>query len=224
MFVDGQQDAWLMPLGPLWISPRPALELIHYRAAAGAVERTSIPFANSNVWAWMGPHPDGRRGVVLRGVTGGPFEFNFFDPTQPYASSLQQVATIASAYSPIVSRTGNRVYFTSGGPNNSSNGGDRLMSLSLTGTPTLKDHGLIRDQNGRRPMRLGGIAADGRGHVYVVGDWYTISGDLPSLRNGNPVPSASTPTTLRFAVINIDDESGSVPTVPSAPSNLRKAP
>jgi hypothetical protein len=58
------------------------------------------------------------------------------------------------------------------------------MSVSLdaaTGYP-ITDHGLIVDQDGRKVWRMPGMAADGHGHVYAIGDWWTIPGDLGTLR------------------------------------------
>ena len=58
------------------------------------------------------------------------------------------------------------------------------MSVSLdaaTGYP-ITDHGLMVDQDGRKVWRMPGMTTDGQGHVYTIGDWWTIPGDLGTLR------------------------------------------
>jgi hypothetical protein len=59
-----------------------------------------------------------------------------------------------------------------------------LLSVSLdaaSGYPIV-DHGLMVDQDGRTAVRTPGMMTDGQGHVYMIGDWWTIPGDLGTLR------------------------------------------
>jgi hypothetical protein len=59
-----------------------------------------------------------------------------------------------------------------------------LLSVSLdsaSGYP-ITDHGLIKDQNGRVVWRVPGMMTDGKNQVFMIGDWWTIPGDVGTLR------------------------------------------
>lgn len=51
-----------------------------------------------------------------------------------------------------------------------------LRSLTLDG-PSMIDHGLIVDQDGRKPMRIDSLAADGNGRIFMIGDWQLLPGE-----------------------------------------------
>jgi len=94
-----------------------------------------------------------------------------------------------------------------------------LLSVSLddaTGN-AITDHGLIVDQDGRKAWRLPGMMADGRGHVYTIGDWWTIAGDLGTLRydwNRGNETYKQLPRGEFFAVANV-----SIPAPPQPPGS-----
>jgi hypothetical protein len=52
---------------------------------------------------------------------------------------------------------------------------------SARGYP-ITDHGLLKDQNGRTVWRVPGMMSDGKNKVFMIGDWWTIPGDLGTLR------------------------------------------
>ena len=55
-----------------------------------------------------------------------------------------------------------------------------LRSVRLD-TCSVKDHGLIVDQDGRKPLRVDSVATDGNGVVFIVGDWQLLPGEKGSL-------------------------------------------
>jgi hypothetical protein len=82
---------------------------------------------------------------------------------------------------------GTRVYYIqrANREDRQQNQGDdlHLMSVSIDITDLrITDHGLIVDQNGRRPWRIQSLSADEQGHVYMVGDWYLLPGEKGLLR------------------------------------------
>ena len=62
------------------------------------------------------------------------------------------------------------------------------------------------DQDDRKVWRMPGMMADGQGHVYAIGDWWTIPGDLGTLRydwNGGNEIYEQLPRGQFFAVANV---------------------
>jgi hypothetical protein len=73
---------------------------------------------------------------------------------------------------------GSKVFFVQQGK-----GGLHLKSIDISvKNPLLTDYGLIVDQDGRQPLRLPSLAADGKGCVYMVGDWRINQGEKGTLR------------------------------------------
>jgi hypothetical protein len=133
--------------------------------------------------AWMQPL-DGDRAVLTMYPTGGMLYS--FDSTKPLATAFTPIRHIGFSYLGMAVG-GNRVFYYQREKRGKGNQGFRdfhLLSVSLdaaSGYP-ITDHGLMVDQDGRTAWRTPGMAADGRGHVYMVGDWWTIPGDLGTLR------------------------------------------
>jgi hypothetical protein len=59
-----------------------------------------------------------------------------------------------------------------------------LLSVSLNPADgyAIVDHGLLTDDKGRKLWRAPGMATDGNSRVFLIGDWYTVAGDLGSCR------------------------------------------
>ena len=146
-----------------------------------------------------------------------------FDSTKPMASAFQHIRTSASPASASLS-TEIACSITSEpiAPSGMQDAGDfHLLSVSLdeaAGYP-ITDHGLMVDQDGRKVWRMPGMATDGQGHVYTIGDWWTIPGDLGTLRydwkRGNEIYE-QLPRGQFFAVANVTIPASS-PTGHSAP-------
>jgi hypothetical protein len=56
----------------------------------------------------------------------------------------------------------------------------RSINLDPRSGYALRDHGLVTDQDGRRPYRLPAMSSDGQ-RVYLTGDWFTLAGEPGSL-------------------------------------------
>ena len=134
--------------------------------------------------AWMQPL-DGDRALMTMSPWGGMLYS--FDSTKPMAEAFTPLVHIGPNYLGGIALAGNRVYYyqrKNRGFGNQEFRDFHLLSVSLdaaAGYP-ITDHGLLVDQDGRTVWRVPGMMADGRGHVYMIGDWWTIPGDLGSLR------------------------------------------
>lgn len=134
--------------------------------------------------AWMQPL-DGDRALFTMWPNGGMlYEF---DSTRPLASAFTPIQHIGFNYLGGLAIGGDRVFYYQRANRAFGNQEFRdfhLLSVSLDAATghAITDHGLIVDQDGRTPWRLPGMMADGRGHVYAIGDWWTIAGDLGTLR------------------------------------------
>lgn len=134
--------------------------------------------------AWMQPL-DGDRALLTMFPNGGMlYEF---DSTRPMASAFTPIQHIGFNYLGGLAIGGDRVFYYQRANRAFGNQEFRdfhLLSVSLDAATghAIIDHGLIVDQDGRTPWRLPGMMADGRGHVYAIGDWWTIAGDLGTLR------------------------------------------
>jgi hypothetical protein len=133
---------------------------------------------------WMQPL-DGDRALLTMWTNGGTlYEF---DSTRPMASAFTPIRHIGYNYLGGLAIGGNRVFYyqrANRAFGNQEFQDFHLLSVSLDAATghAITDHGLIVDQDGRKAWRLPGMAADGQGHVYAIGDWWTIPGDLGSLR------------------------------------------
>ncbi len=133
---------------------------------------------------WMQPLDDDRALLTMSEHGGMLYEFN---STRPMASAFKPIKHIGFNYLGGLAIGGNRVFYyqrANRAFGNQEFQDFHLLSVSLddaTGN-AITDHGLIVDQDGRKPWRLPGMMADGQGHVYAIGDWWTIAGDLGTLR------------------------------------------
>lgn len=133
---------------------------------------------------WMQPL-DGDRALLTMSEHGGMlYEF---DSRKPVASAFTPIKHIGFNYLGGLAIGGNRVFYyqrANRAFGNQEFQDFHLLSVSLdaaTGN-AITDYGLIVDQDGRKPWRLPGMMADGQGHVYAIGDWWIIPGDLGTLR------------------------------------------
>jgi hypothetical protein len=128
---------------------------------------------------------DGDRALLTMSDHGGMlYEF---DSTKNMASAFMPIRHIGFNYLGGLAIGGNLVYYyqrANRAFGNQEFQDFHLLSVSLdaaAGHP-IRDYGLIVDQDGRKPWRLPGMVADAQGHVYAVGDWWTVPGDPGTLR------------------------------------------
>ncbi len=157
---------------------------------------------------WMQPF-DGDRALLTMSMNGGMlYEF---DSTLPMASAFTEIRHIGYNNLGGLAVGGNRVFYyqrANRGFGNQEFQDFHLLSVSLdaaAGHP-ITDHGLMVDQDERKVWRMPGMMADGQGHVYAIGDWWTIPGDLGTLRydwNGGNEIYEQLPRGQFFAVANV---------------------
>ncbi len=92
------------------------------------------------------------------------------------------------------------------------------ISLAIAGgfLSVMIDHGLLIDQNGRVVWRVPGMTTDKQNRVFMIGDWWTIPGDLGTLQykyNGGNEVYEQLPRGEFFAVANVakDPAASTVP-------------
>lgn len=59
----------------------------------------------------------------------------------------------------------------------------RSVSLGPGESSVIVDHGLIVDQDGRKPIRIHSLDVDDEGHVFMTGDWQLLPGEKGTLRH-----------------------------------------
>ena len=193
-FVDRRGDVWFSIK-----NQNGDLQQIHGDTGAIEVHRNALPAlirwdaneretdgarqANRYI-AWMQPL-DGDKALMTMSVSGGMLYV--FDSTQPMATAFTPLRHIGFNYLGGIAVGGNRVFYyqrANRGYGYQDHRDFHLLSVSLdaaAGYP-ITDHGLMVDQDGRTACRTPGMATDGKGHVYMIGDWWTIPGDLGTLR------------------------------------------
>jgi len=194
MFVDQRGDAWFSVK-----NQNGALQQIHGDTGRIEVHANALPplvrwdddvketdphqQAQRSI-AWMQPL-DGDRALLTLSPWGGMLYR--FDATKPLAEAFTPLRHIGFNYLGGLALGGDRVYYYQRKGREFGNQEFKdfhLLSVSLdaaAGYP-ITDYGLLVDQDGRIAWRLPGMMADARGHVYMVGDWWTKPGDLGSLR------------------------------------------
>jgi len=194
MFVDRRGDVWFSVR-----NQGGALQQIHGDTGKIEVHADALPplirwdknareddarlQASRSIY-WMQPL-DGDRALLTMWPDGGMLYS--FDSTKPLAEAFTPLRHIGYTYLGGLAIGGDRVFYYQ--RKNRAFGNQEfkdfhLLSVSLdaaSGYP-ITDHGLMVDQDGRTAWRTPGMQADGRGHVYMIGDWWTIPGDLGSLR------------------------------------------
>lgn len=168
---------------------------------------------------WMQPL-DGDRALFTLGQFGGMLYQ--FDSSKPIGSGQEFQNIKHIGYSDLgMALGGNRVFYyqrANRGFGHQDFQDFHLLSVSLdsaSGYP-ITDHGLIKDQNGRLVWRAPGMMTDGQSRVFIIGDWWTIPGDLGTLRynyNGGNEIYVQLPRGEFFAVANV-----AVPPANSPPS------
>jgi hypothetical protein len=151
---------------------------------------------------------DGDRALLTMSDHGGMlYEF---DSTQPVTSAFTSIKHIGFNYLGMAIG-GNRVFYYQRANRAYGSYGFQdfhLLSVSLEDATdnAIIDYGLIVDQDGRKPSVLPGMMADKQGHVYTIGDWRTIPGDLGTLLydwNGGDEIYKPLPRGQFFAVANV---------------------
>ena len=201
MFVDRRGDVWFSVAnqngtlrrvradsGQIDVYPNMLPPL--YRWDREQVDGDSV-HQNERWIRWMQPL-DGDRAVFTLGYYGGMLYL--FDATQPIASGLAFRNLKHIGYTDHGLALGdNRVFYYQRANRGYGHQGDQtaegirdfhLLSVSLdqaAGYP-ITDHGLLVDQDGRLVWRLPSMMTNGGNKVFMTGDWWTIPGDLGSLR------------------------------------------
>jgi hypothetical protein len=196
LFVDRRGDCWLTLL-----TERNEVDngaLYRARAETGKIERfeEALPPRHSwdkdvvtreqqvRCWEWAQPLPDGHRCLFTfyRGGKLWIFDSDKFGTTEAF-QPVRHVGptTLGQALGKdrmfLVQRANHQL------------GADaddhHLWSVALDprAEPAVIDHGLIVDQDGRRPWRVQSLATDDAGHVFMVGDWHLVPGDKGTLRH-----------------------------------------
>jgi hypothetical protein len=232
MFVDQRGDVWFSiknQNGDLQqIHADTGVIDVHANALPALVRWDSDQRENggaqtSRSIGWMQPL-DGDRAAMTMAPSGGMLYL--FDSTKPMVTAFTALRHIGFNSLGMAVGSG-RVFYNqreNRGKGNQEFRDFHLLSVSLdaaAGYP-ITDYGLMVDQDGRTVWRTPGMAADGRGHVYMIGDWWTIPGDLGTLRykwNGGKETYEPLNRGEFFAVASID-RSASVATVngPASPS------
>jgi hypothetical protein len=134
---------------------------------------------------WMQPL-DADRALFTLGWNGGMLYL--FDSTKPIGSGLEFQELKHIGYSDLgLAIGGDRLFYyqrANRGFGQQEARDFHLLSVSLdpaTGY-AIADHGLLKDQDGRLAWRLPGMATNGRDRLFMIGDWWTIPGDLGTLR------------------------------------------
>jgi hypothetical protein len=176
-FVDNRGDCWFSlrsETGAFYRVNGETLKIDRYADALPKV--TGEAWEDDNGMIWSRPIGDGSRCVLLKGDR-WLWEF---DSTKPITNAFTRLAEVGPAGLGTDCANG-RVYFVRsadpkprGGRYFDKRDDHHLYSVALGGT-TVTDHGLIEDQDGRRPWRIHSLAADGRGRVYMTGDWYCLT-------------------------------------------------
>ena len=196
----GDWDAsyWLFvdSAGNLWFTSRKSGgTLFRVKAGAGAIERFQGAVARATVaaaadertrarqaagawWRWGGAVGDDQWVFTTYGSDRLWLFDARKDPTSPEA--FREIAEIGGTDLG-VALGGGRVYYVQRADRVARAKGNNhhLMSLSLAPDvlPRIIDHGRIFDQDNRKPWRIPSLAADARGNVCMVGDWFLNEGE-----------------------------------------------
>ena len=197
LFVDRHGDVWLSLSGQNG-------DLLCVRGATGKIERFPNALPQLYLWneakvnpskqaqserfiAWMQP-VNGDQAVFTLSFYGGMLYQ--FDSSRPIASAFQNIAHIG--YTDLGLAVGNRrVYYYQRANRAYGHQGDQLggnlkdfhlLSVALDRDHAITDHGLLRDQDGRLAWRAPGMQTDGKGLVFMIGDWWTLPGESGSKR------------------------------------------
>lgn len=235
MFVDQRGDAWFSVAGQNGTLQR-------VRGATGVIdvypnalppmyrwdtEQVASGSDQAQRWImWMQPL-DGDRAVFTLGWFGGMMYL--FDSSKPIGSGQEFKNLRHIGYSDLgLAVDGTRVFYyqrANRGFGHQEADDFHLLSVSLepeAGYP-ITDYGLLKDQDGRTVWRVPGMAADGHGKVFMVGDWWTVAGDIGTSRyrwNGGAEYYEPLPRGEFFAVADIGD-GADLSTVVLAPTVVR---
>jgi uncharacterized repeat protein (TIGR01451 family) len=218
-FVDSRGDVWFSiknqdgalrrvhgDTGQIDVYPNALPPL--YRWDTNQVETDATAQAKRFI-EWMQPL-DGDRAVFTLSANGGMLYM--FDSSKPIGSGQEFQNIRHIGYTNLGMAVGsNRVFYyqrANRGFGHQEAQDFHLMSVSLDpnyGYP-ITDHGLLKDQDGRLVWRTPGMMTDGQGGVFMIGDWWTIPGDLGTLRynyNGGDEIYEQLPRGEFFAVANV---------------------
>jgi hypothetical protein len=223
LFVDRRGDCWLSLEGDRKMEPDNGA-LYRARADAGKVERfeNALPprysLTNDEItseqerrcWRWVQPLPDGHRCLFTMYLSGRLwiFDADKFGSTEAFQSVRYLGPTDLG-----VALGKDRIYYIQRANHQPGTDGDdhHLWSAALNpkASPAIIDHGLVVDQDGRKPWRVPSLATDGQGRIFMVGDWHLLAGEKGTLRysfkNGESVYN-ELPRGQFFAVAEVPRE------------------
>ncbi len=231
MVVDAKGGVWLT-------TERTQNTLFHIDGDTGKVQRwpevtprrsdlereTPAKDQKDRWWRWGRPIGDGDK-AVFSPRNGG--QLWLFDPSAApdWGRAFQPVEPFVGPHDIGSAFAGGRVYYIQreGGRPGEKADDHHLMSVTINamGKGEITDHGLIVDQDGRRPWRMQSLAADDQGRVYMVGDWYLNPGDKGTQRYN--YPEGKFEDQLRgqfFAVADVSAHIGATESAKPAPPRL----
>jgi Divergent InlB B-repeat domain len=176
-FMDSRGDGWFS-------CPSDNGSLRVMRSATGQIQTYAnvLPesqLGNTRWWDWAQPLPSGNRCVCK--LQGGNYLY-IFDADALQTNGPNAFVTLRNT-GPMESGlalANDRVYYMQRAnrqPGNQEYTDFHLMSAPIFANTPIIDHGLVMDQSGRLVWRLPGMAADGSGRLYVVGDWWLLPGE-----------------------------------------------
>ena len=135
-------------------------------------------------WTWVRGLPDGERCVFTASEDGMLWQFDAGKATPDPRSAFTPLRHIGPN-GPGICMAGERIFYVQRANRREGIRAPRwdanlhLMSLSLTpgDDHEIMDHGLLADQDARRPWRIESLCADGGGRIYLCGDWHLRKGE-----------------------------------------------
>jgi hypothetical protein len=200
-FVDSQGDCWFPAEGRLFVAR--ASGKIEATQTLEAVpcfdERGAMKTAAADGLNWGQGVGDGRRFLcTLSGDNDVRQMLYEFDARRAAAGKPAFTPVARIGFSGLgMTRAADRVYFVQLGSGKPGAKGENhhFLSVAWRGRHAgqVIDHGRIFDQDGRTPWRIESMAADGKGKVYMSGDWRLLKND-----KGEVLESEALHATLRL--------------------------
>ena len=167
-FIDAEGTCWFAIKGTLY----------RVRAGSDEIERFAGDVPEGRSWRWAQALPDGKRCLLTLNSRNSLW---LFDPAKPIETgeAHHKIAGIGPTGLGMIYANGRVFYIQPEGRNPFARGGGGRRDLHLCSIafpvnprPQITDHGLLVDQDGRRPWKLASISSDGKGSLFMVGAWH----------------------------------------------------